>query len=181
MLKKNWCLIVLLLLVVSFFVFAYMQYKHYHYSPIEGHTETAQEIHSSDDYDHCFKQENANDVVLVANMPVIKPEDVTLVNLNAMGTINPKSSKVVVGTTVDDHPKITDLGDGKIEIRFTDKRFHLGPGPYMVVAAMPAATAQEKSMGEYRRLFYYYQTYDKQNGNGPNQCAAYRPDPNLNR
>lgn len=177
MLKKNWCLIVLLVVIVVGGILFYRWYRYYHYSPIEGHTETAPGTRSSDDYYACFKRSETNSVVLRANFTGIKAEDVMLVDLNMMGKIDPK--KPVVGYVVDADKQIkisvSDVSGGT-QITIVDRghRFHLGPGPYMVVASAPITAAAGKSGDAYKKLFYYYQTYDKDGGYGPDQCPVYQ-------
>ena len=84
MLKKNWCLIVLLVVLVIGGALFYRWYRYYHYSPVEGHTETSPGTRSSDDYYQCFTQSEKNAVVLRVNFPGIDKKDVGLVDLNYM-------------------------------------------------------------------------------------------------
>jgi hypothetical protein len=194
MLKKNWCLIILLIVIVVGSVLFYRLYKYYHYSPIEGHTETLDGTRSGDDYYACFKQADSRShsksdsrvVVLRVNATGITEKNVMLVNLNQMGNIDPNSP--AFGTIIYDPNKpdssevavtTSDLGGGKTKIKIVDKGhsfIHLGPGPYMVVTSTATTSATNKPSEGYPKLFYYYQTYDKDHGHGPDQCAAYRPE-----
>ena len=182
MLKKNWCLIVLVIVIVVGGVLFYRWYRYYNYSPIEGHTAAAASgSRSSDDYDHCFAQNDANDVILVANLPGTRADDVkaVLVDLNMMGMVDPTTKPPapvpgtqVVGQVLPESPEIMQ-SNGKVQIRFTEHRFHLGPGPYMVVASMPGMSFDKKAGAAPKKLFYYYQTYPKDKNLGPDQCVVY--------
>jgi hypothetical protein len=163
---------------------------------VSGHTDTSPGHSSGDDdlVDHCFRQENpqslprgaagkGNAIVFTISADAVNGKDTDKLSFRLMNLNSAGNGSATFENITDITVTPTKLPDGRIEIRITDSKSnrpnergivnissHLGPGPYMAVISMPSS-ARSGSRAAPLTLFYYYETYDKDD---LSQCAKYR-------